>query len=327
MSTTAQAALAVALLLTACHRAELPPPHDATRPAAQRGSIDFAPLFRGNTRSRSVYTHALRPGTMDRVLLAPSVVFESSRSSLAEPPTTGPTLGTSAAPVLTDALGERISFDMSAHLLSVLDQRHSTLVVPAITRTWCGADPACASASWVERTLLLVESGRLGDHAPTAALAVRVLGLAPVVTPVTIASVGAGDGLAFTVSPRSRPDERTRCTGVELGVMSLAFQAEIVSLPGGELIARIDEERAFSAPGADAFRAADVELSVPAPDYATDALGRRYVSSWHASSTVCDHVAEEYERLVTGLGTGLVTSGEIDAIIYDALRPLFGGTP
>lgn len=314
------------LLLTACHHGPPPAPADARRPANGRGTVDFSAMFANTSVSRSVYTHALTRGTLDRVLLAPSVVFESSRSSLADPATTGPAAGTDQAPSLADALGYRMSFDMSSVLLRVLDEHRSTMIVPAVTRLWCGADATCASASWVERTLLLAQSQRLGERAATAALAVRALGVTSLEVPVMVTTETTRDGTIIHVAPRHDGDDATssRCHDIELGMISLAFQAEILALPGGELAARIDEQRAFSAAGATgAYQVPDITMTEYEAVEARDPLGHRYIGSWRPVAVGCDHVRDAYATLTSALGGRLVTGSEISSMVEGALAPLY----
>lgn len=226
-------------------------------PAKQR-TVSFAPIFEGRLNSNSVYA-GKEPGLMRRVLLSPNLVFESSRSSVDEPKTVGPAKPTQGTPWLPDALGEPVEIQLSSMLMNYLSAppRSSLLLAPALTKKWdpafwCIGTKDCLEATWVERLILMqlkapTREGKepagadgKAEDLPTCAFAVRRLGSAQMTLPV-VASYNSNNELEFR--PRRSESEPSVCEQLSLTFPVVQFQAELVSLKDGRLLARIDETR------------------------------------------------------------------------------------
>lgn len=258
-------ALAGASMMAACITTH-PRKPDAPKPTAlKRRTVDFAQLFQG-LNSNSVYTGSDRD-MMERVLLSPNLVFESSRSSVDEPDTWGPKFderSSSGAPGLHNALGLPIDAKLSSLLMRHLVQSRprpgvqTQLLAPALTKKWdpqiwCGGrnQKDCFEATWVERLMLMhsklpARDGQSGyfpgsaqDEIPTIAFAVRFLGSYNRKVAVVVEELN-GD-LVFR--PRRSIVERSLCEFEDLEVPTAKFEAELVSLKTGRLIARVDETR------------------------------------------------------------------------------------
>lgn len=248
---------------------------DVVVPANEIRVVTFAPLVQQRVISNSFYSRTKEPGVMDRVLLGPNLVFEASRSSLEEPdvwPPGGPGSAGGAnakekadiAGRLRDALGYPVEFPNSAILMQYLSsERSSKVLAPVVTRRfsheWCW--PNCPKTTWMERLMLLYqrpssttskEGGKEStvtwagrelkpDELPTIALAVRSMGISGARVPVTVALNDKGE---VEFRPRVDAAEPSLCQAdMTMAVPMINFQAELVSMKDGQVLARIDEER------------------------------------------------------------------------------------
>jgi hypothetical protein len=310
------------LVLAACGERRPPPPTDAVRPPDLQATVDFSPLFGATVASHTVIG-SVPPGLMERVLLSPNVVFESSRSSVAEASTIGPGGNVTGSPDLRDALGEGVRISMSTLLLQHLHARGSRMFAPAITREWCGTDAACAGSSWVERALLLASRR---DAGPTAALAVRQLGLDAEAPVAIVVEEARGEGAyRVTVRPRGSFTGRTVCGELPaLPVPVMRFSAELLALPSGELVARIDERRSIALDAS--LLTATVDHTTSEPMQARDALGRSYVAGYLQRRVLCANLEVAYRTVLERVGAS-PGGAHAAQLIEAALSPLYRGTP
>lgn len=309
------------LAMSGCRRGAPPAPQSASRPPDLHATVDFSGLFVADPSGlqRSV-TADVPDGFMRRVLLSPNLVFESSRATVAEGATVGPSEGSGAEPHLGNALGAPIGAEYSSLLMRQLHQRGSQMIAPAILRRWCHEDDACAAASWVERALLLTATDRLGADAPTAALAVRELGWAGVRVRVIVDEERSGGQVRVALRPASSAGTSGRCPSLELPVVAYRFSAELLALPSGEVVARIDERRPVAIPPEAAT--VTVRHSTTRAIEARDGLGRSYVESYRPEHVLCDEIAGAYDRMLQGVGSRASLETLI-AMVAEALAPLY----
>lgn len=299
---------------------------DAPMPATVTANLDMAPAFTHTVISRSVYTMPKDPHLMRRILLSPNLVFESSRSSLDEPPTIGPKGAKAPAPDLKDALGEPVSISLSTELLQFLSQHGSEVIAPVVTRRWYDQwwdcpGKTCPQATWVERLLLLRHAvvtprpegtkgtkgptlapmPKLGDL-PTVALAVRVLDGGTWNVPVVVTHALKGGG--YVLEKKAGSSGASLCPGLSVSIPALIFQAELVSMKDGRILARIDEMRSPAASG-------DMQTDVVARDYDPvkkigytewvdgdpnpTAQGYSYTASWTPKNVLCQNVLQAFQ--------------------------------
>jgi hypothetical protein len=235
---------------------------DVSVPTNETKQVSFAPLVQQRVVSNSFYSRTKEANLMDRVLLGPNLVFESSRSSLKEPNVVPP-----GAPPQDKAIGDGVHFPHSAVLMSYLATEHNSKVLaPVLTRRfscdwwWNG----CPEMTWMERLMMLSQSpsstttkeggkettvtwgGRnvLTADVPTVAMAVRQLGINSRRFAVTVQMNAKGD---IEFKPRADPHEPSLCeASLTVDVPMITFQAEFVSMKDGQILARIDEERSPS---------------------------------------------------------------------------------
>jgi hypothetical protein len=235
--------------------AALPGPPTTTAAPRVVRTANFALLFNRHVRANSVYL-AKEPGLMKRVLLSPNLVFESSRSSVEEPP---------IVPVFSGELhyayGSAVAFSMSSILMQYLSLKGSELLAPVVTRRWdsgwwCAAKD-CRPTTWIERILMqghyhaidkdgkpIRDTGDKNDHElnlPTAALAVRAFAEGP----DDFTAIASYDPSAHELifRPQQAGAEPSVCKPRKFNVPAVLFQAEMVSITNGRILARIDEER------------------------------------------------------------------------------------
>lgn len=268
---------------------------DAPRPPLNKHTrINLGPLFNqrwcGNVYAlTSDDTRTL----MDRVLLSPNLVFESSRSSAVEPKVQGPE--TDKAPAtdevlsLPNALGTQVYASVSGVLMNYLGMaRHgkvSKLIAPAFTKRFgtygMSADDPWWKATWVERLMLMsyqyhVEPANARDAKggrnepdvdwPTCGFAVRTLKTGTKNIRVVATTDPRTGEMLFR--PRQSDDERSECgANFTFNLPAATLQAEIVSMRDGRLLARINETRTAPAPAAPTR--IDVESTVWAEERAT----------------------------------------------------------
>lgn len=173
---------------------------------------------------------------------------------------------------------------------------------------WCTKD-FCPKNTWVERLLLQHaphradakeapgEAAPLGDL-PTSAFAVRELGLAWRRVEVIASTNRAGE---LELHPRRSPGEVSECPVMAMDLPTITFQAELLSLKDGHLLARLDERRA---PKVNLALRRTVAAAVFDPhrerayttyvdDQASDD-GYEYVSRYDRRPVLCAQVAESY---------------------------------
>ena len=226
-----------------------PPPNRVTRTA------NFALLFNRHVRGNSVYL-AKEKGLMQRVLLSPNLVFESSRSSVDEPAIVPYFRGE-----IDHAFGQGVTFAMSSILMQYLSLKGSDLLAPVVTRRWdsgwwCGAKD-CRPTTWVERIIMqghyhavdangkpikdATDKDDRETNLPTAALAVRTFAQGPDDFTAIATYDPAAHELIFR--PQQNLYDESVCKPRKFSVPAVLLQAEMVSITNGRILARVDEER------------------------------------------------------------------------------------
>jgi len=228
---------------------------DKPRPADQTGVANFESILMQKVSAHSVYTRPKDPALMRRLLLSPNLVFDSSRSSLDEVRAADPAL---AAPHGADAaVGEPVETELSTALIKYLSDKGSIVIAPAVTRrgSWDGqcTGAVCPKTTWVERLLLVNQKppvaapGKTGDTGladlPTAALAVRQLGISNRRIDVVALAVATPARPELVFRPRRAADEPSACEQVTFNIPVVSFVAEVISIKDGRVLARIDEQR------------------------------------------------------------------------------------
>lgn len=352
--------LSVCLLFTsACMVAKVTRNKDALAPQNDEGTVSLVPLATAVSNSRSVFTQPREKDLMSRVLLSPNVVFESSRSSAAEPRTVGPAGGEEGTPNLPDALGRPVNISLSTRLIEYLSTRGSLLMTPAVTRRlgegwWCSDPARCPQATWVERLMMLYGARRwgappdgdrggekreappaLGDVRPqdlaTAALAVRELDFSAREMEAVVEQVSPGQyEVRFR---RGNLDNGGLCGDLKVQVPMVYFQAELVSMRDGRLLARIFESRS---PRAQVNLRRTITLTRHSPVYQAayeekdwqgvfvETSKYEYIARWNQDNLLCENVrgmirtwqGAVYEALRTELGS---TSVELFKTAFDPL--------
>jgi hypothetical protein len=269
---------------------------------------------------------------MRRIMVGPNLVFESSRSSLAEPDTVGPANPGPSAPGQSNALGTPVAIGDSSRLLRYLVERGSQVVTPAISRTWCGNLEHCQPASWVERTIMLArntpasatgEPNNSREHPvllPTAMLAVRHLGSSNFERMVVVESVGEHRYEVHLAESESDP---SICAQMRLVVPYVAFSGELISAATGQVIARIDDARAIATEAAlerqvQVTNWRPVEARIPFQGGV-----HVYVASWTEEATLCAQIAAQYAGLRREIRDAADTASTVQEIIRNALDPLY----
>lgn len=332
------------LLCVGCVNQKVARRADASRPPDETGTISLATLASSSTLSRSVFTQPRERDLMSRVLLSPNVVFESSRSSGAEPKTIGPRGGSDATPNLEDALGRPVEISLSTRLMEYLSGRGTLMLAPAITRRfsdywWCSDVNKCPQATWVERLMMLyglkrwnIDPEAKGREGPpptneprpqdlaTAALAVRELDLSVREATAVVELTGPAQ---YEIRLRRGPNDNPGvCGDVTVKVPMVNFQAELISMKDGRLLARINEARSPKTQVGALRRAVTVVSYVPESE--TDYTERdwqgvkvpqseyRYIKRWVATRPLCE------------TARGMIQTWQ--GAVYDALRSELGVT-
>ena len=313
--------------------ATVPPrPDDMARPPDEAGQVDFSALFGRSFGSNTVIVSSREPGLMRRVMVSPNVMFESSRSSVPEPDTVGPASPPPTAPDQRNALGTPISIADSSSLLRYLVDHRSTVIAPAVTRVWCGAEANCTAASWVERVLLMARAApesTTPDTAgadenrfslPTALMAVRALGSSNFELPIVVEDVERG---RFRVRLAQYSGEPTQCPGLRLAVPYVAFSGEVVSASSGQVIARVDEVRAI-ATQVQLTRRVTVRSWQPVERQVTyGQITYTFTGDWSPVPLLCDSVQRQYTAIRRETGDAADTSSTVIELIRSSLDPLY----
>jgi hypothetical protein len=271
-------------------------------------------------------------GLMRRLMVGPNIVFESSRSSLAEPNTVGPANPTPSAPDQANALGSSVSIGDSSRLLRYLVERGTVVVAPVISRIWCVGAENCAQASWVERTIMMARAAPQATTAeaagardnqfmlPTAMLAVRYLGSSNFERPMVVEE---GAGGQYTVRIAQYDSEPTQCRGLRLVVPYVTFSAEVISTATGQVIARLDEVRAIATQAA-TQRQVQVRSWQPVEARLPYSEGVHvYVGSWTPVPMLCEQITSQYATLRREIGEAADTSATVQDLIQTSLDPLY----
>jgi len=329
-------AVAGAIWLSACSQQPPPPPPppNAPRPPDLDGEVELQEVFAFRAVSNSVYLESRERSLMDRVMLGPNLMFESSRSSVAEPNTVGPTDLPPGAPDLPNALGHGISTYFSSRLMRYLIAHGSTLVAPAVTRTWCGALEGCPQATWVERVLMMSRTtpqatgaaagARDGFPLPTSMLAIRDLGVVFRDVPYFVERVGN----QWQVRPKRASDPDTgACRGLRVSIPVAAVSGELISSNGGHVVARVDEARALSLRGVSTRRPIPVTRHEPVyqPHFGPSGLVR-YISSWSEVEVACNAINGALDALRQEAGRAMLEVDVSEEIIRTALDPVYRET-
>jgi hypothetical protein len=198
--------------------------------------------------------------------------------------------------------------------------------------------------SWIER-VLLVRHARTGaikggprvdmrpEELPTATLAVRRLGRATVAADV----VAQDDGTTLTYRFRRSPSGTSVCQPMAFEVPVLTFEAEIVCVHDGRILARIEEARQIVIP---AQAAAEIEAFVPVENPAAAAALRQYAEAaargqwngalpgapcWLRSDVRCKNGEDAFRRLAQQVVAQAEAEQEAAAVqmLAKALDPLF----
>jgi len=324
--------LSLSLLLAGCRAPQGRP--DAPRPADETGTVDFRPLQRSDRReSSSVVARGLVPGLMDRVLLGPNLVLESSRSSAIEPPTHGPKGGHPSAPTLPDALGVGVDTTLSAKLMAYLVESGSDLFAPAVTRVWAAKDGEQQPSTWVERALLLHRFRAADDpEGPTCLLAVRSLGAGLAELDVVVTAVAPAK---YEVQPRRGGTQASVVAELEkLVVPMLWMEAELVSVADGRILARIDEKWVPKLPELAVLReeSPSVVTATWTPEYGSQVLQTRmlgptlpsrYVQGWSREDVFAKNLRPVWDRFRAQLQEGELSEELVREFLDHCLSPLF----
>lgn len=270
-------------------------------------------------------------GLMRRVMVGPNIVFESSRSSLAEPDTVGPASPPPSAPDQANALGTAVSIGDSSRLLRFLTERGSVVVAPVVSRVWCGTEN-CPQATWVERVLMMARASPVSATAeaegasdnryqlPTALLAVRYLGSSNFERPMVVEQTAAGQ---YAVRIAQYESEATQCPGLRLVVPYVTFSGELISAATGQVIARVDEVRAIASQAnmqsslmVRAWR--PVEATLPYSEGV-----HRYIGSWEPVQRLCEEIPRQYAGLRREIGESADSSATVVDLIRTTLDPVY----
>jgi hypothetical protein len=294
------------------------------------GVLDLSPLVDSQTTSASVYAPQIDPAVMSRVMLSPNLVFESSRSTLADPPTTGPANPGPLAPNLPDALGLPVSIAMSSALISFLQAHGSAVVAPVISRLWCPSAIDCPQASWVERAILLTQAtataGQDVAHGPmpTALIAMRSIGLASQSLPLVVEqSTERGH---YRVRFSHGRDDRSLCPDLAFSRPAFSISAEVIALPSGTVAARIHETRPVSVRG-------ELTARVTVNDWRAVEGSRyvgeervTYVERYDMVPLLCSGVDEALRQL-RSRAVDTVSGATVQEMLRAALEPLYARGP
>ncbi len=331
---------------------------DAPKPEAARGIVDFGPLFDGGGLSYSVATRAPEAGMMDRVLLSPNLVFESSRSSLGEPETVGgPAVPTPGTPDLKMAFGNPVEIRASSILLDYLQSKGSVLIAPAVTRRWswewyCSGDGKnCPHTTWIERLLLMKQkvikpddSGARGGPvagdeamraAPTCMLAVRDLGQAKQRVYVVVQQ----NGDQLVVRRATKRGEQSMCPGLSIDMPVTSFSAELLSMADGRIVSRVHEVRLPKLTGdfrvritRSAFEPIRATETIPGKSAPCGCLGigtdepptqREYVASWSTVDTTCAQVQQAFQLIGDKMEDQLSSPDVVREVLKTSLDGLY----
>jgi hypothetical protein len=305
---------------------------DKPRPQAKLETVSFTTLFNQVVYSSPAFPNApVDRALMQRVLVSPNVVFESSRSSLAEAVVTGPPASQPAAPGMGHALGKPISAQLSGMLLRFLMSKGTVVLAPAVMRRWCGE--GCAVNSWVERLLLLyrvgakgIEPERVGDPAmlPTSLLAVRQLEAGP--SPLDVYVVRNREHQRMEVKLHPGEGDSILCYLPEVPVPAVWFQAEMVSIRDGRILARVDERVTAATTAALDVDVVAVEWKPVRSRESSGIRSYEYVSSWEPERILCATVRQELQGLVARNGDLRDPSDQVRRIISGSLARLFPPT-
>ncbi len=307
-----------------------PRPDDAVRPADLTARVDFRGVFGRTLNTVAIVVPNREAGLMRRVMISPNIAFESSRSSTAEPPTTGPASPTSASPNLPNALGTPVSIQDSSRLIRYLVDHSSFVVAPVVSRVWCGGVDECPAATWVERVVMMarsspqsastdsMEPGRFS--LPTSMLAVRRLGLS---MREVSAVVALADDRRYVVRISEQSSEPSLCPDLRISVPMISFSGEVISALSGQIVARFDEDRTV---GTEVSLDRDVRRAVWSPVYGSTPYSdgvHRYVQSWAERSVLCEAIGSMFGAIGSEISVRSDVTTSVRDMIASVLDPLY----
>jgi hypothetical protein len=201
-------------------------------------------------------------GTHRRIIISPNLLFESSRSSLAEGTTTqgspvqvtpvpgalsAASSGAGASEAGAAATGERTDIKLSSVLLDHLARRGVSVVGTVAQRLWgfeSAGPEGSAAPTWVERVVAAAQKRQLwrtAEETPTAALAVRQFKFELV--PQQLVVDRSPSTKELEVRLRTHARERSICPGLTTEVLVLHLSAELVGVSDGRIIGRVEEHK------------------------------------------------------------------------------------
>lgn len=305
-------------------------PTDAVRPADLTARVDFRGVFGRTINSVAIVVPNREAGLMRRVMISPNIAFESSRSSTAEPPTTGPDAPTSTSPNLPNALGTPVSIQDSSRLIRYLVDHSSFVIAPVVSRVWCGGADDCPAATWVERVVMMarsspqsastdtMEPGRFS--LPTSMLAVRRLGLS---MRVVSAVVALADDRRYVVRISEQSSEPSLCPDLRITVPMVSFSGEVISALSGQIVARFDEDRTV---GTEVSLERDVRRATWTPVYGATPYSdgvHRHVESWTERSVLCESITSMFGAISSEISVRSDVTASVRDMISSVLDPLY----
>jgi hypothetical protein len=307
---------------------------DATRPRGPSWIADFSAV--AGTAGVASNSVVMQKGTTARrILVSPNLVFESSRSSLTEPNTMGPSTLQKESPSLLDALGRPVSIEMSTLLLRYLSGRNKQVVVPAVTRRWslCNEAAPCLQSTWVERVLVQAQRTRMDQLAaedresfPDSMLAVRTLGL--YYNEVPLIALRDEAQKTIVIKKRRFEGEKSDCELPPLRTVGVAVEAEVVNIKDGTIIARVDER---NIPALPELRNREIPALAYEPEYelayAKESIdgkpqldsSYKYITGYRSRDALCDNVRAAY----ADIGDVVIPTAELERLVSEMLEKAF----
>ena len=294
------------VFMTGC--ASIQPP-----PEPEKVPVNFDVVFAQVDNSETVVTRPVDRARMQRVLLSPNIVFESSRSSLRDPWTVGPRDSQADPNHLEDAVGAPVDIPLSTALIRYLETQDTVMVAPAISRVLEGEanESPMRYGTWVE-TIMRFHSPKNASafedqELPTTAFAVRHLGLRWQEVFVDVERLGD----RYRAFP-SQPGGTKVCRNLRVEVPVLVFEAELLNLDDGQIFARVSE--AISAD------VSHIELE----QHVVRALPQLTGNGWMLDDTeFCANIEKEIRTISSEVAARFNEKERAAMIIERGLQPLF----